>query len=682
MIPLHPHDPPKIGPFHLLGRLGEDTCARTYLASSKEHPAVALRVVRSSLTSSPGFRSAFAQRVETAHDVRSNYVPALVDTGLDHAAPWVALQYAGGPTLSSVVQAHGPLPVAALHPLALAMAQGLADLHTGYRTHASLSPDGVLLTPRGAVLADPGFEWALTEVQSEPPRPDFAAPEGSAAPATDVYAWAATLCWAVGTSASEREFDRLPLQLRGLVEACLQEDPALRPASADLVQMLGGPAMPVPWPPDLAEVLARAEAPAADALVAARKPDKKNRGKILAFTAGGLALALLATGGAVWLSGGDDGDPETAAEDFPSLITDTDCLDQETEFPDPPDGVDDLGAIQMDFSPDGDVIAIETEELGLSLWDWRAGEEIARPFDASEIGAGPRFAPIGCMLTAQAFHDFPGEEIQHSILNTIDVPSGEITEHRGPQSERALDDVDQPRRALGSDFSPSGEQMLVLLQTDQSLENRLPNLGVVDMHTGELVHSWGGEVNDLIHSARFLDEDQILTQGPLDLEIRSVEDGEVEQTIRNATGDFVLSSDRTEVFFLSEGDIVHWDIEADSEMFRYPVQEYYEKREADDEYGNPGGIAVSPETDLLHFWWYELPPPEERDEVIEDDQVEEHSYLWDLETGQELTENEDDEFLVRNLAFHPEQEVIAAVDHERGIELLDPDTFDVIDTLP
>ncbi|MBE3000913.1 kinase [Nocardiopsis sp. HNM0947] len=679
MIPLHPHDPPHIGPFRLLGRLGEDTCTRSYLATSAEHPAVDLRVVRSNLASSPAFRSAFAHRVETAYDVRSNHAPALLDHDLEHAAPWAALQYPAGPTLASTVRAHGPLPASALHPLALATAQALADLHTGHRTHASLSPEGVVLPAHGAVLADPGFEWALTQIQEEPPHPDFAAPEDGAAPATDIHAWAATLCWAAGTTAHERDPDRLPLQLRDLIEACLQEDPAMRPAAADLVQMLGGPAMPTPWAPDLAATLARAQEPANRALQAGQHRPKKDRTAPIALTAGGLTLALIAGLGAVWLTR-DDG-LDAATDEFPSLITDAGCLDQDTQLASPPATVEDLGAVQLDFSPDGDVIAVETEEIGLSLWDWQDGGEIARVFGDEKGSGGPNFAPVGCLLTAVSVHEFPGDR-EYNTLNTLDVPSGEITEHHGPQSERALDELERPRRSIGSDFSPSGDQLLVVLEPDHSLENRLAAVGVIDMDTGELTHTLGGELGDLVHDAQFVDEERIITEGDLVLEVRSVENDEVEQTIRNATGKFTLSHDRTEVFFLSEGDLVHWDLESESEVSRYSVQEYYEKTEPEDEYGQWGEISVSPEGDLLHFWWYELPPPEEQGDVIEDDEVEEHSYLWDLETGENITENEGDDYLVRNIAFHPEQEVIAAINDERGIDLLDPDTLDVIDTLP
>src|SRR5699024_10395719 len=74
MFPLHPHDPPRIGPFTLLGRLGEEACTRVYLASARKHGEVALKVVRSTYTAEPAFRTAFAHRVESARELRSPYV--------------------------------------------------------------------------------------------------------------------------------------------------------------------------------------------------------------------------------------------------------------------------------------------------------------------------------------------------------------------------------------------------------------------------------------------------------------------------------------------------------------------------------------------------------------------------------------------------------------------------------
>lgn len=527
MFALHPHDPPSVGPFTLLGRLGEDTCTRTYLASARKRRGVALQVVRSTHTTEPAFLTAFTHRVESARGLRSPYVAAILDTDLKHATPWVAVERPPGPSLASLVNTHGPLPAGALHPLALALAQGLADLHATHRTHASLSPEGVLLTERGAVLADAGFAWAATEVNSGPVHPDFATPEGGAAPATDIYSWAAVLCWAAGVRADNEGLDQLPLQLRSLIGTCLQEEPTLRPTALDLVRMLGGPTTPGPWPPDVAAAITRT-AEATSSAVAAARP-KRRKGRSLALTAAGMSLALVAGLGVVWtLRNGSSETTEASENNTPGLITDAGCLD-DPGFPPPSDGIDDLDAMRVAFSPDGDLLAVTSYNHGLTLWDWREGEEIARPLDEEELFAlgDPVFAPVGCMVAVRTTSD-RHENPSIGFYTTLDVPSGELHEHLGPQSERALDGLVDPRAVQSVDFSPTGSTMLIHVNPDRSLENRLPSLGVVDVDTGELTASWGGEVDDLIHEALFLDENRVATLGSLTIDLRDADTGESE----------------------------------------------------------------------------------------------------------------------------------------------------------
>lgn len=673
MFALHPHDPPRIGPFTLIGRLGEDACTRVYLAFARKHGEVALKVVRSAYTAEPAFRTAFTHRVESARELRSPYVAAVLDADLDHAAPWVAVERPPGPSLSRLVNAHGPLPAGALHPLALALAQGLADLHATHRTHASLSPEAVLLTERGAVLADAGFAWAATEVDGGEPHPGFAAPEGGAAPATDVYAWATVLCWAAGVR--DGGLDQLPLQLRGLIEACLQEASSLRPTAPDLVRMLGGPTTPGPWPPEVAAVITRSEEAVASASAAARP--KGRTGKVLTLTAASLSLVLVAGLGAVWALRGDSSeDTEAAQDNTPGLITDAGCLD-DPGFPAPTEPIDDLDAMQVAFSPDGDLLAVTSYNHGLTLWDWREGEEIARPLDEEEVsGLGdPVFAPVGCMVAVRTVGEQHGEA-SPGLYTTVDVPSGQTREHLGPQSERALDGLIAPRAVQSVDFSPTGSAMLVRVAPDQSFDDPLPTVGVVDMDTGELNSSWGGGTGDLIHRARFLDEDRIATLGQLTIDLRDAETGAAESTIRNVTEySLGIESDREHLVFLDEDHVVLWNVEAHEERDRFPMPEYHAEED-----GYPTDLTVDTELGLLHFSWALSTGGGSYSEGT-DRQNQNHGHLWDLETGQDLAEG-NDELTPRPIDFHPLGDAIASIDHEGDVHLVDPDTLDVLRTLP
>ncbi|PDP85802.1 acyl-ACP thioesterase [Glycomyces fuscus] len=253
MLPLHPHDPPSVGPFRLHARLGEDAYARVYLASAPGEGPVAVRVVRSGYAVDPDFRAAFARLVEDAYGLEARFVCRVRDADTEGAVPWAAVDRPPGPGLADLVRARGPLPAGALHGLALALASGLADLHAAGRVHGSLWPEGVVLSSGSALIADPGLEWAVAELRRRAPHPSFAAPEGGASPAADVFAWAGTVSFAASGVEGAPGLPRIPLQLRGLVEACLRRGPELRPSSADLVRMLGGEgaAGAVPWPPEV-----------------------------------------------------------------------------------------------------------------------------------------------------------------------------------------------------------------------------------------------------------------------------------------------------------------------------------------------------------------------------------------------------------------------------------------------
>lgn len=673
MFALHPHDPPSIGPFTLIGRLGEDSCTRVYLASTRKHSEVALQVVRSTHTTEPAFRTAFTHRVESARELRSPYVAAILDADLDHATPWVAMERPPGPSLASLVDAHGPLPAGALHSLALALAQGLADLHTIYRTHASLSPEGVLLTERGAVLADAGFAWAVAEVNGGPPHPEFAAPEGGAAPATDVYSWAAVLCWAAGARPGAEGIDLLPLQLRGLIGACLREEPTLRPTALDLVRMLGGPTTPGPWPPDVTAVITRSRESVAFAAAAARP--KLRKGRALTLTATGMSLVLVAGLSVVWSLHDDPSETaEAPVGNTPGLITDAGCLD-DPGFPPPSDGIDDLDAMRVAFSPDGDLLAVTSFNHGLTLWDWREGEEIARPLDEEEVFAlgDPVFAPVGCMVAVRT----TSEQYENSSIGfytTVDIPSSELHEYLGPQSERALDGLVDPRTVQAVDFSPTGSAMLIHVDPDRSLENRLPSLGVVDMDTGELTSAWGGEVDDLIHRARFLDESRVATLGPLTIALRDADTGETEHTLRNVTGySLEVGAEGEHLAFFDEDHVVLWNVEAHEEHVRFPVPEYHA-----DENSYLTDLTINTDLGFLHLSWGVSDPGSTPEGTDRENQN--HGHLWDLETGQDLAE-ENDDLTPRPVDFHPRGEAIASIDHNGDVRLLDPETLAVIRTI-
>ncbi|MBE2998892.1 hypothetical protein IDM40_09260 [Nocardiopsis sp. HNM0947] len=682
MHPLHPHDPPRVGPYRPRARLGEDAFSRVYLATAPDRPPVALKVARSGLSSDPSFRPALTDLVAATRPLRSPYVAGVLDADTEGPAPWVAVTRPFGPSLAECVHTHGPLPAAALAPLALATAQGLADLHAAGHPHGALWPDGVLLTEHGAVLADPGFERIAADLQQRAPHPAFAAPEGGSSQATDVFAWAATLCFAASGVEGPGGLERVPMQLRGLVDACLQQGADLRPTAADLVRILGGPTAPGPWPEGLAAVVRGSAQDGQQALAAEAVPEKKRgRGKAVALTAAGLAVVLLAGSGAVWaLNGNGDGDGDegggTTEEEAEGLITDTGCLEAD-DLPEPDSPISDLDAVNVSFSPDGNALLISSFEHGYSVWDWREGTEIARV--DGELGDihGGEFAPVGCMVAGTHPTPFDADDYDRPVVHTHDLPSGESQEQLGPQSERVVDELEPPRRAEDYAFSPSGEQMAVAVDFDMNMGDgeQLPPVGIVDMATGEIEHEWTDD-DALVSDVEYLDEDRIVaaTAGPL--ELRDAETGEVLDSLRDHTSyEFTTVPGTAQVLYRSDEHMVLWDFDEGDEVDRFPVPDYHESYT--EEYGYPTGMTADPELGVVHFSWGEATSAAVDTSGREYDH---HGHLWDLESGEDLIEDEDG-LMPRPVAFHPAQEVIASVNAEGDVDLLDPQSHEVTATL-
>ncbi|GAB3709927.1 hypothetical protein [Nocardiopsis oceani] len=684
MLPLRPHDPPALGSHRLHARLGEDACARVYLASAPGRPPAALKIVRSAYTSDPAFRGTFTHLVDSARGVRSTYVAPVVDADLRAATPWVAVGREPGPTLAELVRAHGPLPPAALHPLALALAQGLADLHAADRVHGSLWPDGVVLTRAHAVIADAGFEWAVAGIERRAPHPSFAPPEGGAAPATDVFAWAATLCFAASGVEGPGGLDRVPVQLSGLVDACLKSDPALRPDAADLVRMLGGPSVPAPWPPGLVAVVERHEGEARR-FIASREgaggTGRGGRGRTAALVAGGLALVLVIGAGAAWGLGwpvggsgdGTDGSEEGAeGAEGAGLISGADCLDGNGSA-EPADDIDDLDAMLLDFSPDGDVLAVTSHNHGLTLWDWREEEEIARPTEAVYGYGNPVFAQVGCTVAALDLVEHEQDGPPNALVTTYDLPSGTAAEHAGPQSERVEDGLESPRGGRLTDFSPSGASFAVVVEH----ESGLPSVGVVDTATGELDSVWDAATGDLVQGIGYLDEERVATADANTITVRDAGTGEPEEVIRDATSyHFAAVPGRSELVYVSNDHLIHWDFEEGTELGRFPVTEYHESHQED---AHITGLAADAGLGLLHLSWT-VPSPQALDGATYRGS-ENSAYLWDLDSGEDLFA-EDDAPAPRPVAFHPEGEAVAAVQEDGNVALLDPDSLEELRVLP
>ncbi|MGW2207975.1 outer membrane protein assembly factor BamB family protein [Streptomyces sp. NPDC001781] len=258
------HDPRRIGPFEVLGRLGAGGMGLVYLARSASGRRVAIKTVRTELAEDQLFRVRFTREVEAARAVSGFYTAAVVDADPRAAVPWLATAYVPAPSLEEIVNECGPLPAQAVRWLAAGVAEALQSIHGAGLVHRDLKPSNVLVVEDGPRVIDFGIasgvsntRLTMTNVAVGTPAymsPEQAKDSRSVTGASDVFSLGSTLVFAAtghppfhGANPVETVFmllregpdtTGLPEELRPLIEACMQMEAPGRPSPADLQAQL------------------------------------------------------------------------------------------------------------------------------------------------------------------------------------------------------------------------------------------------------------------------------------------------------------------------------------------------------------------------------------------------------------------------------------------------------------
>ncbi len=273
---LRPEDPQAIGPYRLVGELGQGGMGRVYLGVSPGGRPVAVKAIRAELAADPEFRARFGREVASARRVSGVYTAQVVDADVDGPVAWMATAYVPGPSLAEAVDQHGPLPEPSLLALAAGLAESLNAIHAAGVVHRDLKPSNVLLAEDGPRVIDFGISRAveaatmLTQAGLVVGSPGFMSPEqamgGEVGPPSDIFNLGAVLAFAAtgegpfgtGTTAALLyrvvhglpDLERVPPRVRPLIERCLAKSPGERPTASGLLGEVGALQPDGDWLPE------------------------------------------------------------------------------------------------------------------------------------------------------------------------------------------------------------------------------------------------------------------------------------------------------------------------------------------------------------------------------------------------------------------------------------------------
>jgi serine/threonine protein kinase len=153
-----------------------------FLGEAKDGSQAAIKMLRPELADDQEFRIRFRREVAMLTRVQGLCTVRVIEADTESTKPFLATEYADGPSLAEHVGQHGPLGPDLLYGLATGLAEALAAIHAAGVIHRDLKPGNVLLTQTGPKVIDFGIAQALdstslTKTGMTVGSPGFMAPE-------------------------------------------------------------------------------------------------------------------------------------------------------------------------------------------------------------------------------------------------------------------------------------------------------------------------------------------------------------------------------------------------------------------------------------------------------------------------------------------------------------------------
>ncbi|ONI88568.1 serine/threonine protein kinase [Saccharothrix sp. ALI-22-I] len=191
------------------------------------------------------------REARTAGRLNDPGVVTVFDVVAENGMTYIVMELVEAATLSTLINAHGPMPQDRVISMAVQALSALDSAHQAGIVHRDVKPGNLMITPNGRVkLTDFGIAQAvddprLTTSGSLIGSPAYMSPERihghEASPASDLWALGATLCYAVeGANPYERT------STASTLNAIMTEMPRLTRAHGVLGAVITGLLMPDP----------------------------------------------------------------------------------------------------------------------------------------------------------------------------------------------------------------------------------------------------------------------------------------------------------------------------------------------------------------------------------------------------------------------------------------------------
>jgi serine/threonine protein kinase len=146
----------RLGHYRLLRRLGAGGMGIVLEAEDVQlKRRVALKVMRSSLASSPPQRTRFLREAQAAAGITNDHIVPIFQVGEDHGVPYLAMALLPGQTLNARLS-QGPLPMTEIVRIGREIAQGLTAAHARGLIHRDIKPSNIWLELLSSALAVDG----------------------------------------------------------------------------------------------------------------------------------------------------------------------------------------------------------------------------------------------------------------------------------------------------------------------------------------------------------------------------------------------------------------------------------------------------------------------------------------------------------------------------------------------